>query len=236
MSTSPLFSIVIPAFNEEKNIATCLQSIANQSVSKDIYEVIVVDNFSTDRTAEIAKKHNARVVEEKKKGYVNALSTGLNSAANPLIVVTDADSTHNPDWLSSLAEVYKNNPQVGYVTGTMIYVPTNFYISLINTILNIGSQLINVGCGFHMTFRKEAWKKIAPFPPNLNFNVDAWIAFEIKKKGYSRYFIRNNWVKTSARHIVGMVGIKYMAKSMLNLIVLFLFNKTLYYEFGDVRE
>jgi len=232
----PIISVVIPAYNEEKNIAFCLKSIAKQSLLKNRYEVIVVDNGSTDKTVVIAKKYHAKVVTEKKKGYVHALNTGLNSARSPLIAVTDADSTPNSDWLEHITEVFNDNSHVGYITGTMMYVPTDFFVSLVNVMLNIGARLFNIGCGFHMAFRRDAWEKIAPFPLRLNFNVDAWIAFEIEKKGYKRYFIPHNWVKTSSRHITGMRGGKYLTKSMLNLVGLLLFNKTFYYEFGDVRE
>jgi len=236
MNSQLKFSIIIPAYNEEKHIAACLQAIKNQLIPKNMYEVVVIDNCSSDNTAVIAKKYNALIIKENKKGYIHALSAGLNHARAPLIAVTDADSIPNKDWLLRLAEIYEKYPKVGYSTGTMLYDPPSFYVSLINMLMNMGAELFKVGCGFHMSFRKEAWEKIAPFPPDLNFNVDAWIAFEIGKKGYNRYFIRNNWIKSSSRHIFGIVGIKYMTKSMLNLIGLILFNKTFFYDFGDVRE
>ncbi len=237
MPCTPLISVIIPAYNEEKNIAKCLQSIARQTLPKYKYQIIVIDNCSTDKTAAIAKKFYATVLTERKKGYINALTKGLNYATSPLLAVTDADSVANRDWLARLTDIYLKNPHVGYVTGTMLYVPTSNLLNfIINTVLNTGGRIFKIGCGFHMTFRKEAWKKIAPFPENLNFNSDGWIALEIGKRGYKRYFIQDNWVKTSARHIGGIVGAKYMTKSALNLLGLLLFNRTFYYEFGDVRE
>ena len=63
---SPAISVVIPAFNEEKYLPACLEALKKQTFKN--YELIVVDNNSTDKTAQIAKKFGARVVKEKKQG------------------------------------------------------------------------------------------------------------------------------------------------------------------------
>ncbi|MCP3684164.1 MAG: glycosyltransferase family 2 protein [bacterium] len=99
----PKISIIIPAFNEEKNIRTCLKSVFNSDYDKKLMEVIVVDDGSRDNTAEIAKKFkNIRLVEGKHKGKSEALNLGVKKAKNELIVAIDADITLQRDTIKNL--------------------------------------------------------------------------------------------------------------------------------------
>lgn len=81
-------TVIIPAHNEEKNIAQVIEEIKN---SKNLDEIIVVDNVSTDETAKVSKEHGASVVfcENKGKGY--AMEKGLQVAKNEIVVFLDAD-------------------------------------------------------------------------------------------------------------------------------------------------
>ena len=81
-------TVIIPALNEEKNIGQVLEEIKRK---QNIDEIIVVDNASTDRTAQISKDHGAKVVlcEDKGKGY--AMEKGLEEARNEIVVFLDAD-------------------------------------------------------------------------------------------------------------------------------------------------
>lgn len=114
--SSPLVSIVVPAYNEQDYIARCLGSLMAQKGFKD-YEVIVVDNNSTDNTNIIAKKYPVRVIKENKQGVVSARNTGLKSARGSIIVSTDADCFFKPYWLSNIVEIYENNPKISGVAG-----------------------------------------------------------------------------------------------------------------------
>jgi len=66
----PLISVLIPAYNEENYLEPCLKSVLRQSLSPKLYEIVVIDNNSTDRTAEIVRKYSPRVklVREKNRG------------------------------------------------------------------------------------------------------------------------------------------------------------------------
>ena len=69
-------SVIVPAHNEQKYISQCLKSLIAQDYSKDRYEIIVVDNDSRDRTQEIVKKLNVRIIEQN-TGPVGAVRNGL---------------------------------------------------------------------------------------------------------------------------------------------------------------
>lgn len=98
---NPKYSVVIPAFNEELLIGACLESLANQNTSIS-FEVIVVDNNSTDRTDEIAKHHGARVIKESNAGVCWARQAGLSASKGEIIVSTDADTTFPINWLENI--------------------------------------------------------------------------------------------------------------------------------------
>lgn len=98
-------SIVIPAYNEESHLAACLDAIAAQTVRP--FEVIVVDNNSTDRTAEIAVSYPfVRVLHENRQGPVYARDTGFNAARGDVIGRIDVDTLLDPDWVASVQEVF----------------------------------------------------------------------------------------------------------------------------------
>jgi len=94
-------TIVIPCLNEEKGIVEVLSRIPPL-----VDEVIVVDNDSTDRTAELARSHGARVLHEKVRGYGRAYKTGLLKAQGDIIVTLDGDHSYPIDAISYLLESF----------------------------------------------------------------------------------------------------------------------------------
>ncbi len=93
-------SVVIPCHNEEKGIAAVLGQMPTV-----VDEVVVVDNASSDRTAEVARAAGARVVFEGRKGYGRAYKTGFAAARGDVIVTMDGDGTYPPDSIPLLLYV-----------------------------------------------------------------------------------------------------------------------------------
>jgi glycosyltransferase involved in cell wall biosynthesis len=94
-------SVIIPALNEEKSIASVLRDIPRNIAT----EVIVVDNGSTDRTAEVASSLGARVVSESRRGYGHACLKGISELQSPDIVVfLDADFSDFPQEMNLLVQ------------------------------------------------------------------------------------------------------------------------------------
>ena len=97
----PRFSVVVPAHDEADLLGATLEALAAQDVDA-AYEVVVVDNASTDATAEVARAHGARVVAEPRRGVCRARQTGVDAARGEIVASTDADSLVPPDWLRRL--------------------------------------------------------------------------------------------------------------------------------------
>ncbi len=114
--TSTKISIIIPARNEEEHIAALLQSISLQTYPKELFEVIVVNDHSTDNTAAIANQCSFVKVISLKEDTINsykkkAIEIGISAATGDLIVTTDADCIVTPEWLSVIENFYKQaNP------------------------------------------------------------------------------------------------------------------------------
>jgi cellulose synthase/poly-beta-1,6-N-acetylglucosamine synthase-like glycosyltransferase len=106
-------SVLVPARNEAANIAACIESLSRQSYPKALYQVIVIDDHSTDRTWEILRSlyypdlsiSCLRPTDGSLKKF--AIETGIRMATGELIVTTDADCLFEPDWLSTLAAFYE---------------------------------------------------------------------------------------------------------------------------------
>ncbi len=104
-------SIVIAAKNEEKNINSLLNSLEKLNYPKENFEVIIIDDNSTDKTAEliqsrISDKNNFALIKADKKkfeGKKGALTIGIENAKNNFIIITDADCKPETNWLNAIA-------------------------------------------------------------------------------------------------------------------------------------
>ena len=92
-------SVVIPCFNEEEGVAHVLRAMPDY-----VDEVIVVDNNSTDGTAEVAREFGARVIHEGRKGYGRAYQAGLPAATGDIIATVDGDGTYPSARIASLID------------------------------------------------------------------------------------------------------------------------------------
>ncbi|NWO07462.1 MAG: glycosyltransferase family 2 protein [Alteromonadaceae bacterium] len=118
---SPYFSIVIPAYNEEDHIGSCLQSIFNSNYDSTQYEVIVVDNGSQDKTYEIALNFKRARVFQLLEGNVGAVRNyGAYKAQGEILVFIDADCLLDDNWLKRAEGLIRKHPNCAYGGGAKL--------------------------------------------------------------------------------------------------------------------
>jgi glycosyltransferase involved in cell wall biosynthesis len=110
-------SVVVPVYNGERTLADCLKSLQTQNLPRSAYEVIVVDDGSRDRTAEIATGYEVRVLRQRNAGAAAARNTGLRAASADWIAFTDADCVASRGWLKDLIRTAEASDDVICVAG-----------------------------------------------------------------------------------------------------------------------
>lgn len=123
---TPQISIVVPAYNEEGGIAGSIQDIFKTMNASSIeYELIIVNDGSSDRTAEIAEAEGARVINQpENQGYGAALKAGIRNSKYDIIVITDADGTYPADQIPVLVNKMGSYDMiVGARTGQNVAIP-----------------------------------------------------------------------------------------------------------------
>ena len=109
----PTLSIVIPTYNEERNIDRCLQSIFTQRYPQHSLEVIIVDDHSTDRTIEFAKTYDVRVLYSGMRDAELSKMIGLKEAQSDFFLYLDADiELVGPDWIAHILRPLLENDDV----------------------------------------------------------------------------------------------------------------------------
>ena len=112
---APRATIVVPAFNEEDGLPVVLRKLL--AVVDDSFEVLVVDDGSTDRTAAVADDFPCRLVRhERNRGKGEALKTGIEQARAPVVIWMDADDTYPPDAIPALADALAHDYDLVYAS------------------------------------------------------------------------------------------------------------------------
>lgn len=107
MAITPKISVVIPAYNAEKTLKDCLESVLDQTY--DNYEVVVIDNNSIDRSKDIIKEYQSKsgkiiYVFEPRRGRGAARNTGIEKASGEIILTTDSDCIAPRNWIEELTK------------------------------------------------------------------------------------------------------------------------------------
>ena len=114
------FSVIVPAYNEAAYLGRALDSLLHQDYDGK-YEVIVVDNNSSDDTAAIAARYGVHVVREPQQGVCAARQRGVDCARGEIIISTDADTTQPRDWLRTIDARFAESDRVVAVAGPCRY-------------------------------------------------------------------------------------------------------------------
>lgn len=109
-------TIIIPAYNEEKDIKDVLDSIMKQNYTRSKLETIVIDDKSTDKTAEIVSKYDVKMIKGKHEGVGAARNLGIKKAKGDIILFVDADQILDKNYVKEIVKPFKDK-KVGGVSG-----------------------------------------------------------------------------------------------------------------------
>ncbi len=178
------FSIIIPARNEAQSIGKCLQSILDNQYPAALYEVIVVDDYSTDQTVEIVRKlqseHSnirliqlANIAEKPLRAYKKkAIETAIGQSGGDWIITTDADCITGKEWLHFYdAYIQEKNPV--FVAAPVMFINTGSFISIFQSLDFISLQGVTaamVSAGFlsmcngaNLAYKKTVFYEVEGF-------------------------------------------------------------------------
>lgn len=187
MKSKPLtLSIIIPVYNEQSHLKTCLESIAWQTEKPE--EVIVIDNNSIDETVKIAQTFDfVKIIKETKQGVLFARNTGFDQATGQILGRIDADSILAENWCENVRKIF-NNKSVGAATGPVMYYDmpfkkTGFKIdkSIRQIIEKINDDFPYL-FGTNMAIRRSVWKKYrSEFCQTKNIHEDLDIGIHLSQ-------------------------------------------------------
>jgi len=183
-------SIIIPTRNETLTILPCLNDLINQEYPRNLFEIIVTDDFSEDNTCELVHAFIKQYPEfpvsivslkgfvPKEIGKKKALSRAINMATGELIITTDADTTHENTWISSIVNFFVvHEPQM--ILGPVAFQQEKNFLQKIQSLEFMGLMGVTAGAawlklplmcnGANMAFRKEAFIKTGGYHDNYQY-------------------------------------------------------------------
>lgn len=204
-----MISFIVPAHNEEAKLGGTLQAISNAArVVGQPYEIIVVDDASTDATAQIARQHNAAVVSVHHRQIAATRNSGARAAKGNRLFFVDADTTINPRAVSAALR-YLDQGAVGGGAPTLFdgFVP--LYIQLIAFLNVLGARLIGFTGGAFMYCTSAAFKATGGFDERLFWSEEGAWALALKREG--RFVVLWQPVLTSGRRFRAISGSQVIA-------------------------
>jgi glycosyltransferase involved in cell wall biosynthesis len=210
-----VISVVIPALNDAEMLARCLAALARQTRPAD--EIVVVDNGSTDNTADVALSAGARVVNEPRQGIPAATAAGFDAAKGSIIARLDADSVPHEDWLARLESRFAARPQMAALTGPGEFYGANRVVRWLGQTVYIGGYFWSMGWllahpplfGSNFAIRASAWERIRETSHRdvRELHDDLDLSFQFKP-GMQIVFDRHLRVGVSSRPFGSIAGLR----------------------------
>ena len=199
--TNPEVSVVIPAYNEEKNILQTLYSLTGNQTKYSV-EIIVVNNNSKDNTEQVVKASRINCVNELKQGITAARTAGLMAAKGKYVLNADADTIYPKDWIElMIAPLEQNDVALTYgnfsfipvgKTGRLTYFFYEYFADLmrwINALLK--DEAVNV-YGFNSGYRREQGIKVDGYRHPPGSNEDGYLALKLRNEGFGKLHLVTN--------------------------------------------
>jgi glycosyltransferase involved in cell wall biosynthesis len=195
------FSIIIPAYNAEKTLSSCLASLTDQSLSKELFEVIVVDDGSTDSTSKIAGQFNIHYIYQANQGPAAARNRGARDAKGDIILFTDSDCIPDHYWIQQMTRPF-SAPDVIAVKGAYKTRQRELVARFAQAEFEDRYDLlkkrsiIDMIDTYSAAFRKDVFLNIGGFDQSFPVanNEDTDLSYRLAAKGYKLVFNQGAFV------------------------------------------
>ena len=189
----PLYSVIVPAYQAAPTLGLCLDALNVQTMARDLYEVIVVDDGSTDSTSEIAHHVGAQVIVQPNSGAAAARNAGAAVARGALLLFTDADCAPVSGWIAALVAPFADEHVAGakgaYLTGQGEIISRFTQLEYEDRYDRmVGVESINFVDTYSAAYRRDIFLANAGFDPAFRFDEDQEFSFRLTEKGYRLVF------------------------------------------------
>ena len=233
-------SVVIPAYNEEKYLATCLESL--KQYGGDVAEILVVNNGSSDKTAAVAGQFSGvRVVDEVVKGTSNARQRGFLETKGDIIAYLDADTRMPAHWLEKIKASFEADQRLVAVSGPYVYDGLSPFYNLVIWLSWVLPSVPVYWCtgymiwGGNFALRRDALAAIGGFNTDITFYGDeAALGRQLSKVGKVRFDLSLIMYSSPRRLLkegVFTTGVRYG----LNMLSQIIFKKTASLGYTEIR-
>ena len=205
----PSVSVVIPVLDDAVALERCLRRLARQTVAP--LEVVVVDNGSRDGSADVARRHGARVVTEPTPGIPAANAAGCDAAVGDVLARCDADTVPGERWVERIADHFAGDPRLTAVTGTGVFYDVGPLRAALQGRLYLASYYASMHAaiarwplwGSSMALRREAWEAVRAdlHPGDAELHDDVELTFALGAR-----LGRDARIRLDRRLVVGVSG------------------------------
>jgi glycosyltransferase involved in cell wall biosynthesis len=204
----PLLSIILPAHDEEALIGEAVRSACEAaSALAEPFEVIVVNDASTDRTGEIARGLGARVIDVNRRQIAAVRNDGAAAARGRWLVFMDADTRMTPEILAAACGALRQGA-VGGGSAVRFDGEIPLYARLLMRVLVPAFRLTRTAAGCFMFATRDAFDAIGGFDPALFASEEVAFSKAMKKRG--RFVILREAVTTSGRKVRQYTGLQLL--------------------------
>ena len=203
-------SIIIPNYNGKRFLETCLNAVRGQSYPRELTEVIMVDDASTDDSVQFARERypEVKIVRlESNSGLAVGCNAGARAATGDLLVMLNNDTEAEPGWLAALAACAEQYPQAGAIASKMLLFDRRTVLHNAGDLMGAdgiprnrgvweedrgqydADTLVFGGCGGGVAYRREAWEQTGGFDERLFMYLeDVDLAWRLQLLGWEARF------------------------------------------------
>lgn len=193
-----MISVIVPAYNAEKTIAPCIESLVNQSYPGK-YEIIVVDDGSKDNTAKAAENfRQAKIIRQKHSGPAVTRNHGVQQSSGDIIIFTDSDCVADRKWIEEMLKPFENKEISGvqgrYKTRQKRLISRFAQYEIEDRYDKLrGQKFIDFVSTYSAAYRKAAFNEVGGFSQDFQTasGEDPEVSFKLAKKGYKMVFNPN---------------------------------------------
>ncbi len=191
-----MISIVVPAYNSAETLGQCLDALLNQTPGRHRCEIIVVDDGSTDATAQVAQARNVRVIRQANCGAGAARNTGAQHARGEIVMFVDADSVPDRRFVASLAEPFADSTIAG-ASGEKKTLQSNLWARLVQLEYDFkydriaAHSTIDFVDSSTAAYRREIFLAHGGFDVSMKEAEDTELSFRLAERGCKMVLVRD---------------------------------------------